>query len=343
LTGFLMYSLLLAGNVSSLSGTYTEMMKAVAAADRVFEVMDSKPGIPSSLDPVNDGKSGVGNSSDTGDTLGTSDCSLSTTSSQPLSVEFRDVTFAYPSRPDKTILGPGFSLKIHPGEVIAIVGGSGSGKSTIASLLTRLYDTTPPVDNTYHIDGSNRTPPLTHTTTPSILIDDHDIKSLPTSNLRTCIGIVSQEPLLFDGTIEDNIRYGRRTASDEEVREAARIAHVLEFTDHMPDGLRTEVGMRGMQLSGGQKQRVAIARLCVKDPPIAIFDEGGCGGVVLYCTVPSFSFTVLWLCTHRRSILSLVVYPFYILEHNNGSLSSVSLSLSIYDNQPIDLKPDNTN
>jgi len=131
------------------------------------------------------------------------------------------------------------------------VGGSGSGKSTAGLLLARLYD----------IDSGR------------IILNDKDIMDIDPAFLRTHIGVVSQEPLLFAGSIADNIKYGRLSASDDEVIEAARAAHVLKFTDTLPHGLETQVGHRGTQLSGGQKQRVAIARIILKDPPIVILDE----------------------------------------------------------------------
>lgn len=144
---------------------------------------------------------------------------------------------------------------IYPGEKVALCGGSGSGKSTIASLLTQLYESPTPNRN------------------ESIKIGGKDIRTLCPKELRESIGVVSQEPLLFAESIADNIRYGRRTATDKEVEKAARIAHVLKFTETLPDGLRTQVGQRGTLLSGGQKQRIAIARVILKDPPIVIFDE----------------------------------------------------------------------
>lgn len=238
LTGFLMYSLLLAGNVSSLSGTYSEVMKAVAGADRIWEVMDRRPAIPSSFDETKTANAAY---------------------DHPLPVEFRNIQFAYPTRSEKTILGPDFSLKVTPGEVLALVGGSGSGKSTLASLLTRLYD----------IDD----PELNHNQS-AILVDGRDIREWDPRALRQeVVGIVSQEPWLLDGSIANNIRYGRPTATDEEVEEAARLAHVLPFTKLFSKGMDTQVGPRGTQLSGGQKQRVAIARLILKDPPVVILDE----------------------------------------------------------------------
>jgi len=148
---------------------------------------------------------------------------------------------------------------VNPGENIAIVGSSGSGKSTIASLLTRLYESN-------NVFESNKNDYF-------IEIGGKAIQDFPPKDLRESIGIVSQEPLLFAESISDNIKYGRRSATDEEVTEAARIAHVLPFTNILPDGLNTQVGQRGTLLSGGQKQRIAIARTLLKDPPIVIFDE----------------------------------------------------------------------
>jgi len=247
LAGFLMYSLLFAGNIGSLSETYAEVTKAVAAAGRVFEVMDHKPSIPASIhtDREKDSTKG-GHKNSIGDLIPTD---------TPLSVEFRNVSFVYPSRPDAPVLGPGFSLSVQPGEVLALVGGSGSGKSTVSALLTRLYDVSSP-------EGVG-----------GVYVDGRDVRTLDASSLRRGVGVVAQEPLLFSGTIADNIRYGRLDATDEEVREAARVAHVLEFANRLPDGLDTDVGQRGSGLSGGQKQRVAIARTILKDPPIIVFDE----------------------------------------------------------------------
>jgi len=252
LTGFLMYSLLLAGNISSLSGTYAEVMKAVAAADRVWEVIDRKPLMTSSLDLTKIPVTTINN--DQNDPAPTTSNNTALFES-PLSIKFQGIQFAYPGRPDKTVLGPNFCLDIEPGEVLALVGGSGSGKSTMASLLTRLYD----VSNN---DGA-------------ILINDKDIREWDPVELRQqAIGIVSQNPWLMDGTIEENIRYGRPSAKDDEVQKAAKLANVLSFTRLFSEGLQTRVGPRGKQLSGGQIQRVAIARLILKDPPIVVLDEG---------------------------------------------------------------------
>lgn len=239
LTGFLMYSLLMAGNISSLSGTYTEMMKSVAAAGRTFDIIDRIPLIPSSFQKANDEE-----------TLAL-DHPKVIKKKGPISIRFEDVHFAYPTRKNAPVLGPKFSLLVESGENLAIVGGSGSGKSTAGLLMTRLYD----------CDGGN------------IFLNDENIMDLDPAELRGQIGVVSQEPLLFAGSIADNIRYGRLDASDNDIIEAARAAHVLNFAEALPHGLNTQVGDRGSQLSGGQKQRVALARLILKDPPIIILDE----------------------------------------------------------------------
>jgi ABC-type multidrug transport system fused ATPase/permease subunit len=238
LTGFLMYSLLMAGNISSLSGTYTEMMKSMAAAGRTFDIIDRIPSIPSSFQSQHH-------------SVSSSQRALETHKG-PISVQFHNVSFSYPTRTESIVLGPKFNLDIKAGENIAIVGGSGSGKSTAGSLLCRLYD----------LDKGN------------IFLNGIDIMDLDPSFVRRQVGVVSQEPMLFAGTIKENIRYGNLSATDEEVTHAARAAHVLNFTDYLPNGLETQVGHSGSsQLSGGQKQRVAIARVLLKDPPIVILDE----------------------------------------------------------------------
>ncbi|CAO2176463.1 unnamed protein product [Urochloa humidicola] len=165
-------------------------------------------------------------------------------------IKFRRVHFAYPSRQDKPIL-QGFSLTIPAGKVIALVGSSGCGKSTVISLLQRFYDPT----------------------SGDIFIDSHSIKNLDLKLLRRNIASVSQEPSLFSGNIKDNLRIGKMDASDEEIIKAATTANVHSFISKLPNEYLTEVGERGVQLSGGQKQRVAIARAMLKDPPILLLDE----------------------------------------------------------------------
>ncbi|KAL7529729.1 hypothetical protein ACHAWF_003094, partial [Thalassiosira exigua] len=215
LTGFLMYSLLMAGNVSSLSGTYAEAMKSVAAAGRVFDVIDRVPGIPSSLRTSGEEREEKA-----------IDPFVHGEEKESISIRFADVGFAYPARPEVPVLGPNFCLEIDPGQNIALVGGSGAGKSTVSLLLARLYN----------LDKGD------------IFLNGHNITDIEPSILREQIGVVSQEPLLFDCTIAENIRYGRPDANDEDILEAARAAHVTHFTAGLPLGLETQVGPRGTQL-----------------------------------------------------------------------------------------------
>ena len=165
-------------------------------------------------------------------------------------VAFSNVRFSYPSRPDIEVL-KGISLSVDAGQKIALVGQSGAGKSTIAQLLMRYY---PLVSGQISVDGRS--------------ITDYDV-----TNLRQHIAIVPQEVMLFGGTIEENIRYGKPEATTQEIEDAARRANALGFIESFPEGLQTLVGERGVKLSGGQRQRIAIARAILKDPAILILDE----------------------------------------------------------------------
>ncbi|MEN9498716.1 MAG: hypothetical protein RIS83_535, partial [Pseudomonadota bacterium] len=166
----------------------------------------------------------------------------------PGEIRFEDVRFGY--RPDREIL-KGVSFTVAPGRMLAIVGPTGAGKSTLSRLLFRFYDVT----------GGR------------VLVDGQDIRGMTQQSLRAAIGVVPQDTVLFNDTIRYNIAYGRPGASDAEIENAARLAQVHDFVTRLPDGYATRVGERGLKLSGGEKQRVAIARTILKDPRLLILDE----------------------------------------------------------------------
>jgi ATP-binding cassette subfamily B protein len=163
-------------------------------------------------------------------------------------IRFEDVRFGY--RPDREIL-KGVSFTVPPGRMLAIVGPTGAGKSTISRLLFRFYDVT----------GGR------------VLVDGQDMRAITQQSLRAAIGVVPQDTVLFNDTIRYNIAYGRPGATDAEIENAARLAQVHDFVTRLPDGYATRVGERGLKLSGGEKQRVAIARTILKDPRLLILDE----------------------------------------------------------------------
>lgn len=207
-----------------IGSLYREVRQAVTDMEAMFALGNVKPAI---AQPAN---------------------ALSLTGKNPKSIEFRDVAFAY--RPDFPIL-QGASFKVAPGKTVAIVGTSGSGKSTVLRLLYRFYD---PQNG-------------------AILIDGKDVREIGLDELRRSIAIVPQDTVLFNDSIFYNINYGRLDASEEEVLNAARISQIHNSIQSFPDGYKTVVGERGLKLSGGEKQRVSIARAMLKDAPIILFDE----------------------------------------------------------------------
>lgn len=165
-------------------------------------------------------------------------------------IQFKDVCFNYPSRPDVAIFNK-FCLDIPAGKIVALVGGSGSGKSTVISLIERFYE------------------PLSG----QILLDGNDIKDLDVKWLRQQIGLVNQEPALFATSIRENILYGKDEATFDEITRAAKLSEAISFINNLPERFETQVGERGIQLSGGQKQRIAISRAIVKNPSVLLLDE----------------------------------------------------------------------
>ena len=227
LVQFLLYTITIAAAIGALASFFSSYQEAVGAAQRVFEILEMDPAI---ADP-------------------TSPAQLPSPTSGR--VAFEGVSFRYQDDPALPWILDGIDLVCAPGEVVALVGPSGGGKTTLVSLLPRFWD-----------PDRGR-----------VLLDGIDLRSLRLADLRGAIAIVPQDPALFSGTIRENIAYARPGASLEDVEAAARGAHAHEFVERLPLGYDTLVGERGIKLSGGQRQRVAIARAILKDPALLILDE----------------------------------------------------------------------
>ena len=224
-TAFIVALFMMYAPAKKLSRVNADLQQAMAAGERIFEILDSHNEVQEQPDAAELPRFGH-------------------------RIEFRDVQFAYDGSSGRTTLD-GVTFAVRAGQILAIVGRSGAGKTTLVNLIPRFYDVT----------GG------------SICVDGHDIRGVTLVSLRSQIGIVTQETVLFDDTIAANIAYGRTDATGEEIETAARAAHAHEFVAQMAGGYGAMIGERGQRLSGGQRQRIAIARAILRDSPILILDE----------------------------------------------------------------------
>ena len=225
LVSFLLYAITVAAAVGALAALFGNYQEALGATRRIFELLAVETTVPEPAQP--------------------------TPLPRPVrgAVAFEQVSFRYDAAAEDTLRDVTFSIA--PGEVVALVGPSGAGKTTVASLLPRFWDV-----------GAG-----------TVRLDGHDVRTLSLADVRGAIGLVPQEPALFSGTIRENIAFGRLGASDADIDAAARAAHASEFIERLPLGFETLVGERGVKLSGGQRQRLALARVFLKDPAIVVLDE----------------------------------------------------------------------
>jgi ATP-binding cassette, subfamily B, bacterial len=226
LTAFIFYAVIVANATFVLAEVYGELQRAAGASERLLELLDTRSHIRAPDHPRPMPVPPLGR------------------------IAFEDVTFHYPSRPSAPALER-FSLAVEPGEVVALVGPSGAGKTTVFQLLLRFYD-----------PGSGR-----------VAVDGVDAREASPRELRGRVAVVTQDPVIFATSVKDNVRYGRAGASDDEVREALAMANALDFVARLPEDLDSPLGERGVKLSGGQRQRIAIARAILADRSILLLDE----------------------------------------------------------------------
>jgi ABC-type multidrug transport system fused ATPase/permease subunit len=224
LFAFYMYAVMLYEPLARLTGLNQLLAAGKASGKRVFEILDHPLGITSPDAPKTFPEGVIG-------------------------AEFRNVSFGYDTTRGEVLRN--FALALPAGKVTALVGHTGAGKSTVASLLMRAYD----------VSGG------------AVLLGGVDVRELELSDLRQRVGHVAQDPFLFAGTVEDNLRLARENATDAELREALSAAAALDFVEALPDGIKTQIGEKGIRLSQGEKQRLTIARVLLKNPPVVILDE----------------------------------------------------------------------